>query len=93
MYYVSRTGVTGARSDLTKTLIKETRRLRRKLDLPVAVGFGISTPEHVASVASVADGVVVGSALVDLIGEHGSNPDLPRLVESRVRELVTPLKG
>ena len=91
VYYVSRTGVTGARDELPKELIKETRRLRRRLDQPLAVGFGISTPKQVAAVAAVADGVVVGSALVDLIGEHGNKPDLPALVEARVRELVEPL--
>ncbi|MCG8460821.1 MAG: tryptophan synthase subunit alpha [Holophagales bacterium] len=91
VYYVSRTGVTGAREALPKELIKETRRLRRRLSLPLAVGFGISTPEQVASVAKVADGVVVGSELVRLIGDHGQDADLPSRVEGRVRELVAPL--
>ncbi|MEL7061852.1 MAG: tryptophan synthase subunit alpha, partial [Acidobacteriota bacterium] len=70
VYYVSRTGVTGARDALPKELVKETRRLRRRLDAPLSVGFGISTPEQVEAVARVADGVVVGSALVSLIAEH-----------------------
>ncbi|MEM8931894.1 MAG: tryptophan synthase subunit alpha, partial [Acidobacteriota bacterium] len=93
VYYVSRTGVTGAKEALPKELAKEAKRLRRRLDQPLAVGFGISTPEQVAAVAKVADGVVVGSALVQLIGEHGSSPDLVQRVEDRVRELCEPLRG
>ncbi|MEM1203219.1 MAG: tryptophan synthase subunit alpha [Acidobacteriota bacterium] len=93
VYYVSRTGVTGARQELPKELLKEAKRLRRRLDKPLAVGFGISTPEQVASVAKVADGVVVGSALVDLIGAHGDAPDLAQKVEDRVRELTEPLRS
>lgn len=71
LYYVSRTGVTGARSELTATLGEEVARLRRLVDLPVAVGFGISRPEQAAEVAALADGVVVGSALIDALGEEG----------------------
>jgi tryptophan synthase alpha chain len=89
VYYVSRTGVTGERELLTKTLPKEVKRVRRKVDLPVAVGFGISTPEQVAAVGDIADGVVVGSALVRLVEEDGR--DAPRRVEERVRELMAPL--
>jgi tryptophan synthase alpha chain len=71
VYYISRTGVTGARSELREELSEEVGALRRVLDLPVAVGFGISSPEQAAFVASVADGVVVGSALVRVLGESG----------------------
>jgi tryptophan synthase alpha chain len=91
VYYVSRTGVTGERAELTKTLIKETRKLRRKLDLPLAVGFGISTPEQVAAVGEVADGVVVGSALVQTIEDHLGDPDLVSAVQKKVRHLAAPL--
>jgi tryptophan synthase alpha chain len=72
VYYVSRTGVTGARSELAPELLDQAKRLRRRLHHPLAVGFGISTPEQVAQVAAVADGVVVGSALVRLVAEHGA---------------------
>lgn len=68
IYYVARTGVTGARSELTASLAREVAGLRRLVDLPVAVGFGISRPEHARRVAAVADGVVVGSALIDALG-------------------------
>jgi tryptophan synthase alpha chain len=71
LYYISRTGVTGARHELRDELAKEVRTLRQQVSLPVAVGFGISTPEHAAAVAGVADGVVVGSALIAAVDEGG----------------------
>ncbi len=77
VYYVARTGVTGDRSELPPGLVKEVRRLRRRLDLPLAVGFGLSTPEHMAAVGSVAQGVVVGSALVRLVEQHGRQAAQP----------------
>ncbi|MEM7052488.1 MAG: tryptophan synthase subunit alpha [Acidobacteriota bacterium] len=91
VYYVSRTGVTGEQSALAPALIKEVKKVRRRLPLPLAVGFGISSPEQVAEVAKVADGVVVGSALVRLVGEHAEDPNLPSLIEERVRILSSPL--
>lgn len=71
LYYVSRTGVTGARTELAAGLEREVAALRAVSPVPVAVGFGISTPEQAARVAAVADGVVVGSALVDALGREG----------------------
>ena len=71
LYYISRTGVTGARSELREELAAEVRAVREVTDLPVAVGFGISTPEQARAVAAVADGVVVGSALVRTLEEEG----------------------
>ena len=87
VYYVSHTGITGAREELPKELLKEARSLRRKLTQPLAVGFGISTPQQAAAVAKVADGVVVGSALVGLIEERTGKDDLIPAVEQRVRQL------
>jgi tryptophan synthase alpha chain len=87
VYYVSRTGVTGARDRLPSALLKEAKRLRRRLDLPLAVGFGISTPEQARDVARVADGVVVGSALVRLIEETSDVEELERLIEIRARSI------
>ncbi|MEM9557274.1 MAG: tryptophan synthase subunit alpha [Acidobacteriota bacterium] len=92
VYYVSRTGVTGAQKELTKELVREVKKVRRKLKLPLAVGFGISTPQQVEVVAKVADGVVVGSALVAMIGEYGSDPGLARRIEETVRTLSAPLR-
>jgi tryptophan synthase alpha chain len=69
VYAVSRTGVTGARQQLTDDAQKLVRRLRKYTKLPVAVGFGISTPEQFAAVGKFADAAVVGSAIVAAI-EH-----------------------
>ena len=71
VYYISRTGVTGASTDLSSSLADEVRRLKEALTLPVAVGFGISTPQQAAAVAEVADGVVVGSALIQALDDSG----------------------
>ncbi len=71
LYYISRTGVTGAREELAEELEEEVTALREAVDLPVAVGFGISTPEQAALVSRVADGVVVGSALIHALDEGG----------------------
>lgn len=71
LYYISRTGVTGARASLRHDLGEEVSAIRAAVSLPVAVGFGISTPEQARAVAEVADGVVVGSALVRTLGEEG----------------------
>lgn len=71
LYYISRTGVTGARTELRTEIEEEVAAIRALVDLPVAVGFGISTPEQASRVGSVADGVVVGSALVRTLGEEG----------------------
>ena len=91
IYYVSRTGVTGERGELASELVRDVKRLRRKVAQPLAVGFGISRPEQVAAVAAVADGVVVGSALVRLVEELGSGPGLAAALEERVRGLAAPL--
>jgi tryptophan synthase alpha chain len=71
VYYVSVTGVTGARTSVADSVLTAVERIKGKLDLPVAVGFGISDPVQAGKVADVADGVVVGSALVKLFEEHG----------------------
>ncbi len=92
VYYVSRTGVTGARDELPKELLKEAKRMRRRLAQPLAVGFGISSPEQVKAVAKVADGVVVGSALVRLVEESAGDPALAERIESEVRRLAAALR-
>jgi tryptophan synthase alpha chain len=90
VYYVSRTGVTGERRELAPELLREARRLRKRLHHPLAVGFGISTPEQVAEVGGVADGVVVGSALGRLVGEHGKGAVGPLAAEAA--RLSAPLR-
>lgn len=69
VYCVSVLGVTGARVSMNERVIDLVKSVRSKTDLPVAVGFGISTPEHVAAVASYADGAVIGSALINAIAD------------------------
>jgi len=92
VYYVSRTGVTGERSALPGDLVRDVKRLRKRLDQPLAVGFGLSTPQQVAAVGEIADGVVVGSSLVRLVEEQQGSAELPALLEARVRELAAPLR-
>jgi tryptophan synthase alpha chain len=71
VYLIARLGVTGARTTLALDLKDSIKRLRQATKLPVAVGFGISTPEQARTVGEMADGVVVGSALVDVLGREG----------------------
>ncbi|HTQ79805.1 MAG TPA: tryptophan synthase subunit alpha, partial [Thermoanaerobaculia bacterium] len=92
VYYVSRTGVTGEREALPEDLAREAKRLRKKLGLPLAVGFGISSPDQVEAVGEIADAVVVGSALVRLIEEKAGDPELVTAVEERIRDLSAPLR-
>lgn len=88
VYYVSRTGVTGLKLDSVDEVRQGVQRLKASLDLPVCVGFGISTAEEARAIAQVADGVVVGSAFVRLCERHAGAPgELARAVESLAREL------
>ena len=87
LYAISRLGVTGARDRIADGAHEMVDRIRRVSDLPVALGFGISTPEHVREVGQWADAAVVGSALVNVIADGGSSADLTRRVEEYVRWL------
>ncbi len=73
LYYVSVAGITGKQQAAVTSIEEAVARLKASTDLPVAVGFGVRTPEQAGAIARVADGVVVGSALVELIGQHGTN--------------------
>ncbi|MCA1621056.1 MAG: tryptophan synthase subunit alpha [Acidobacteria bacterium] len=88
VYAVSRAGVTGARTDLSSEAARLVGRVRGVTRLPVAVGFGISRPEHVAEVWHYADAAVVGSALVAEIEEHAGRPDLVARVGQFARSLL-----
>ncbi|MBN2224275.1 MAG: tryptophan synthase subunit alpha [Deltaproteobacteria bacterium] len=90
LYYISVTGVTGARNSLPADLEERISAVRDITDLPVAVGFGIADPETARRVGAVADGVVVGSALVSLIEQHGG--DEGRMLEE-VESFISSLKG
>ena len=94
LYYVSREGVTGAREQVVSGLGDAVKRIKDRSDLPVVVGFGISSPEHVREVGSVADGVVVGSAIVNCIPENLDQRDaIPGAIGAKVTNLLTGLTG
>ncbi|WP_374529546.1 tryptophan synthase subunit alpha [Novosphingobium sp.] len=73
LYYVSVAGITGMQQAAQASIEEAVAKLKAKATIPVAVGFGVRTPEQAAAIAKVADGVVVGSALVDLVAQHGAN--------------------
>lgn len=93
VYLVSRTGVTGEQASLSEQAIPLIQRMRRHSTLPLAVGFGISKPEHVAEVARFADGVVVGSAIVKTIEANIASGGLNTAVEDFARQMSRPLRG
>ncbi|MCP3177153.1 MAG: tryptophan synthase subunit alpha [Desulfuromonadales bacterium] len=88
LYYVSMTGVTGSRTIDAAAIAENVAELKAKSPVPIAVGFGIATPDDAKAVAGFADAVVVGSALVRVIEAYGESPELV----SRVREFVRALK-
>ena len=93
IYYVSREGVTGMQAKVSDTLAQMTAKIRAHTDLPIAVGFGISTLEQARLVAASAEAVVVGSAVVNQIAEHGKSPELVKRVDEFVRSLTVAVKS
>jgi tryptophan synthase alpha chain len=93
LYYVSLTGVTGARQALAAGIEEGVRAVRALCDVPVCVGFGVSTPEQAAEIARFADGVVVGSAIVDRIERAKSRDAAVTDVARFVAELKAPLRA
>ena len=89
VYAVSRTGVTGVQQSLSQAAASLVQRVRRFTDLPVAVGFGVSTPEHVAEVWHHADAAVVGSRIVSEIESNAADPALVEKVGALARRLVS----
>ncbi|MGE0813907.1 MAG: tryptophan synthase subunit alpha [Vicinamibacterales bacterium] len=87
LYGISRLGVTGARTDVADSAEALAARVRRETDRPLALGFGFSRPEHVRAVGAWADAAVVGSALVQVVADHGQSADLGGEVERYVRWL------
>lgn len=89
IYFVSVTGTTGARSSLNSSLGKQVRQIRKMSQVPVAVGFGISTPALAAQVAAHGDGVIIGSKILQLIDEDGSDKEFHKianfLTEARMK--------
>ncbi len=92
LYYVSIAGITGAASANAETLAPRIKHLKTKTDLPIAVGFGIRTPEDVAAMGAIADAVVVGSAIVDTISQIPDGKKTVDDVIGQVRKLATALQ-
>lgn len=93
IYYVSREGVTGEQTSLSTDIAERVSAIRALTEVPVAVGFGISNPEQAATVAGLADGVVVGSAIVRRIAEIGDSPELPEKIADFVRPIAEAVHG
>jgi tryptophan synthase alpha chain len=92
IYYVSREGVTGMQQKISDTIASMTGKIRANTDLPIAIGFGISNPDQAKTVAQYAEAIVVGSAVVNQIAEHGKNPDMVSRVGNFVQTLVSAVK-
>jgi tryptophan synthase alpha chain len=92
IYYISREGVTGMQASVASNLAAQVAKIRAHTDLPVAVGFGISNPEQAQLVAQSADAIVVGSAVVNQIAEHGKSPVLAKRVSAFVTAMTLALR-
>jgi tryptophan synthase alpha chain len=93
IYYVSREGVTGEQAGVAEGVGAHIEAIRRRTSLPVVVGFGVSNPEQARQVAGLADGVVVGSAIVKRIAQYREEPEMAELVAEFVRPMAAAAKG
>ena len=93
VYYVSLTGITGAKLLNLADVGKNVEKIRKVTNVPVAVGFGVATPEDAANVAAIADGVIVGSAIVKQIAAHRATSDMVKHVAEFVRSLKTAMRS
>ena len=95
IYYVSVTGITGERTQLPRDLVENVAWLRRQTPLPICIGFGVSRPEHVRQLAPVADGLIVGSAIVRRLAEAATRPREAVLRETAdyVGDLLAAMEG
>jgi tryptophan synthase alpha chain len=89
LYYVSVAGITGLQQAAQASIDAAVSRLKAATDLPIAVGFGVRTPEQAAAIGAVADGVVVGSAIVEIVATHGA--DAPSAVRPYIQSLAVAL--
>ncbi|MBN1381770.1 MAG: tryptophan synthase subunit alpha [Deltaproteobacteria bacterium] len=92
LYYISITGVTGTAKPKPADVKKEVHRIKRITSLPVVVGFGITTPKEASAIAPLADGIVVGSALVKLIEENSRRADLIKKAEKFAADFKKAIK-
>jgi len=93
LYYVSIAGVTGTSKPSVEAIAPHLDMIRSHTDLPIAIGFGIKTPEDVASFGKIGNAVVVGSALVNIIADNQNNLDLKTIIYEQVKALSGALKG
>ena len=91
VYYISITGVTGTAAPEVQDIKREVGKIRKYTDLPVAVGFGISTAAQAGQIGSLADGVVIGSSVVRLIEAHGHSQGLMPAVRKYITEMKAAL--
>ena len=91
LYYVSVAGITGKQQAAIQSIEANVARIKQSTDLPVAVGFGVRTPEQAAEIARVADGVVVGSAFIDLVAEFGK--DAPAKLQELTSAMVAAMRA
>ncbi|RMF42413.1 MAG: tryptophan synthase subunit alpha [Planctomycetota bacterium] len=92
LYFVSVTGITGERNELPAELLDQVAWLKARTELPVCVGFGISRPEHVRMLRPIADGVIVGSAIVRRLAEHADADTALGAVRQLAAELIEALE-
>jgi tryptophan synthase alpha chain len=93
VYYVSREGVTGMQQKISETIPAMSAKIRAHTNLPIAIGFGVSTPEQAKTIARYGDAVVVGSAIVNQIAEHGKSPERVKRVSEFVKSLGDAVKS
>ena len=93
VYYISREGVTGERATVADSLGERVAEIRKTTALPIAVGFGVSSPDHARQVAEACDAVVVGSAIVKRIADNANDPKMVEKVSAFVRPLVEAVKS
>ncbi len=91
IYYISITGVTGTAKPVLESIKEDVNRIRRISALPLVVGFGISTPRQAGEIAACADGIVVGSAFVQLLEKNSGNKDLIDIASSFARDIKSAL--
>lgn len=92
LYYISITGVTGTASPIVENIKRDVDRIRRITPVPLVVGFGISTPQQAGEIAHCADGIVVGSAFVQIIEKNSADKDLINIASSFVRNIKNVLQ-
>lgn len=92
LYYISITGVTGTAAPKIDDIARELGKIRKLTKMPLAVGFGITNAEQAKEIGAIADGIVIGSALVKMIDDHQNDKDLLKMVSAYVRSIKNALR-